>query len=94
MFITKDVILAHVRADDEVNKMGITMSVFHKPVVFSDFYKAKVIIVMAVKDQEKHLKLLKDIMVIFSVEGNADKLFELDTPAEILAFLGENLKEE
>lgn len=94
MFITRDVVLAHVKADDEVNEMGITMSVFHKPVVFSDFYKAKVVMVMAVKDQEKHLKILKDIMKLFSVEGNADKLFEYDTPVEILEFLREFLNKE
>ncbi|MDO5146830.1 MAG: BglG family transcription antiterminator [Eubacteriales bacterium] len=94
MFITKDVVLAHVKADEEVYEMGITMSVFRKPVIFSDFYKAKVVIVMAVKDQEKHLKMLKDIMTLFSVEGNADKMIEFDTPAEVLEFLRETLKEE
>ena len=94
MFITKDVVLAHVKADGDVNEMGITMSIFHRPVVFSDFYKAKVVMVMAVKDQERHLKILKDIMTMFSVEGNADKLFEFQTPAEVLEFLRENLKED
>lgn len=94
MFITRDVVLAHVKADKEVNEMGVTMSVFRNPVVFSDFYKAKVVMVMAVKDQEKHLRLLKDIMTLFSVEGNADKLFEFDTPAEVLEFLKENLIKE
>lgn len=94
MFITKDVVLAHVKADEEVNEMGITMSVFRKPVVFSDFYKAKVVMVMAVKDQEKHLKILKDIMTLFSVEGNADKMIEFDTPAEVLEFLSESLEME
>lgn len=94
MFITKDVVLAHVKADEEVNNMGVTMSIFHKPVIFSDFYKAKVVIIMAVKDQEKHLKVLKDIMTLFSVEGNSDKLFEFDTPTEVLEFLRDNLKEE
>lgn len=94
MFITKDVVLAHVKADEEVNEMGITMSVFRKPVVFSDFYKAKVVMVMAVKDQEKHLKILKDIMTLFSVEGNADKMIEFDTPAEVLEFLDESLEME
>lgn len=92
MFITKDVVLAHVKPEGYVNDMGVSMSVFHNPIVFSDFYKAKVIILMAVKEQDKHLRVLKDIMTLFSVEGNADKLSKLETTQEVIHFLEERLK--
>lgn len=84
MFITSDVVLAHTKPEDNVNELGISMGVFKKPVVFSDFYKAKIIIVMAVKDQEKHLKLLNDIMTIFSKEQNTEKLAQLDKEEDVL----------
>lgn len=93
MFITKDVVLAHGKPEEGVNQMGVSLSVFREPVVFSDFHQAKVIIVMAAKDQEKHLKILKDIMTVFSVEGNAEHLTEVETSEEVMDFLKHFLNE-
>lgn len=44
----------------------------------------KIIIVMSAKDQEKHLRVLKDIMGVFSVEKNVEKLEMAENPDEIL----------
>lgn len=62
MFITKDVVLAHSQPKDNVNDLGVSIGVFKEPVQFSNFHEAKIIIVMSAKDQEKHLRVLKDIM--------------------------------
>lgn len=84
MFITSDVVLAHTKPEDDVNDLGISMGIFKKPVVFSDFHKAKIIMVMSVNGQEKHLKLLKDIMNVFSNEENAEKLTKCKNAEETL----------
>ena len=80
MFITKDVVLAHSQPKDNVNDLGVSIGVFKEQVQFSNFHEAKIIIVMSAKDQEKHLRVLKDIMGVFSVE----KLEMAETPDEIL----------
>lgn len=87
MFITKDVVLAHGKPEDGVNKMGISFSIFKKPIVFSDFHQAKIIIVMAAKDQEKHLKILKDIMTIFSEENNVAELLKQENSEKVIECL-------
>ena len=92
MFITSDVVLAHTKPEDNVNDLGIAMGIFKTPVTFSDFYKAKIIIVMAVKDQEKHLKLLKDLMTIFSNDENAEILTQMDEREEVIDCIKKMLK--
>lgn len=87
MFITNDVVLAHTKPEGNVYDLGISMGIFKNPVVFSDFYKAKIILVMAVKGQEKHLKLLKDIINIFSDEDNVEKLTKCESKEKVLLFL-------
>ena len=84
MFITKDVVLAHSQPKDNVNDLGVSIGVFKEPVQFSNFHEAKIIIVMSAKDQEKHLRVLKDIMGVFSVEKNVEKLEMAENPDEIL----------
>ena len=84
MFITKDVVLAHSQPKDNVNDLGVSIGVFKEQVQFSNFHEAKIIIVMSAKDQEKHLRVLKDIMGVFSVEKNVEKLEMAENPDEIL----------
>lgn len=84
MFITKDVVLAHSQPKDNVNDLGVSIGVFKEKVQFSNFHEAKIIIVMSAKDQEKHLRVLKDIMGVFSVEKNVEKLEMAENPDEIL----------
>ena len=75
---------AHSQPKDNVNDLGVSIGVFKEPVQFSNFHKAKIIIVMSAKDQEKHLRVLKDIMGVFSVEKNVEKLEMAENPDEIL----------
>lgn len=92
MFITKDVVLAHAKPEDGVNKMGISFGVFKEPIVFSDFHQARIIILLAAKDQEKHLRILKDIMTIFSEESNVMELVKQDNSENVIECLNKFLK--
>lgn len=87
MFITKEVVLAHAKPENGVLEMGVSLSIYKEPVIFSDFHQAKIIIMIAAIDQEKHLGILKDIMTIFSVEDNAKKMAELNDKKEVIEFL-------
>lgn len=66
MFITKDVVLAHAKSEAGVHSLGLSMAIFKKEVLFPKERSAKVILVLAAEDQVKHLKILKDIMTVFS----------------------------
>lgn len=92
MFITKDVVLAHGKIEEGVNDMGVCMSVFKTPVIFSDFHSAKIIIVMSATDHERHLKILKDIMNVFSDERKTAKIAECCDVNEVLNRLKKYIK--
>lgn len=86
MFITPDVVLAHAKPEDGVVRLGVSACVFKKPIYFSQFHEAKVIIVLAAEDQERHLKVLKDIMTIFGENEYADTLQEIDASEDVIAY--------
>ncbi len=79
MFLTDEVMLAHAKPEDGVNKVDVSMTIFKTPVSFGKGKAAKVIIVLAAEDQEKHLKILNDIMKIAEKEENIERLWQADT---------------
>ncbi|MGB8451352.1 MAG: BglG family transcription antiterminator [Anaerocolumna sp.] len=86
MFIAPRVILAHSKPEMGVNKLDCSMHVFRNPVEFSEKDKANVVIVLAAKDQESHLKILHDIMTIFEEDETLDALLEKNNSYEILKY--------
>ncbi len=84
MFVMPGLVLAHAKPEDGVNHLDVSLTVFKEPVRFSEFYEAKVIITLATADQEKHLKILSDIMDAFALESRIDSLAALQTPEEVL----------
>ena len=94
MFLTDNVILAHAKPEDGVNTLDISISVFKEPVVFSEHRKANLVIVLAAEDQEKHLRILQDILQIISDEEAVEQLIQCDTTAKILEIIEEKLKED
>ena len=62
--ITDEIMLAHAKPEDGVNKMDIAMAVWKEPVTFPKGKRAKLIFILAAEDHEKHLKILNDILKI------------------------------
>lgn len=87
MFIAPRVVLAHAKPEDGANSLDVSMHIFRKSIVFSDFHKANIIFVLSTKDQESHLKILKDIVTICSIQVQIDTLLTTKTPEEILKYL-------
>lgn len=87
MFITPRVILAHARPEDGVHTMGVAMAVYKKGVRFSDFHTANIVIVLAAEDQEKHLRILRDISAVFSIQARIDDILALDTARQVREYL-------
>ena len=87
MFITPGVILAHAKPEDGVCKLDAAMTIYKEPVTFSDFHKARVVIILAASDQESHLKILKDIAEIFSIQARLDDMVSLPDAESIMKYL-------
>lgn len=87
MFITDDVVIAHAKPEEGVNRLAVSMTVFKTPVAFSGSQNARIIFVLAAEDQEKHLKILRDIMKITEVFSRVEELEKKETVDEALDYL-------
>ena len=85
MFLTEDVILAHAKPEDGVSCLDLSLAVFHQPVVYSSQRKAKLVLLLAAEDQEKHLRLLQDILVLISAPGAVERLAACSGGEAVLA---------
>lgn len=84
MFLTDRVILAHAKPEDGVNALDISFVVCKEPVIFSEERKASIIIMLAAEDQEKHLKMLQDILELVSNANTIGALLKCSSPEEAL----------
>ena len=91
MFLTDHVILAHAKPESGVNCLDIAFATFQNPVVFTETRKAKIVIVLAAEDQEKHLKILQDILTLISAPDSIEVLASGETPPETLSLIGKLL---
>ncbi len=87
MFLTDDVILAHAKPEDGVNCLDISLGIFRTPVKFSEHRQARLVIVLAAEDQEKHLKILQDILKIVSDSEGMEQLCQCSTASEVILIL-------
>lgn len=93
MFIVPGVALAHAKPEDGVKKLGLSLHIFREQIDFSDFHKANIILLLAAEDQESHLKVLKDIVTIFSVQARIDEIVELAESRQVYEYLSRILEE-
>lgn len=91
MFLTRDVILAHAKPEDGVNCLDLSLAVFREPVVYSELRQAKVVMVLAAEDQEKHLKILQDILQLLSGTDFISRIEGCGSAAEIYYLMKELL---
>lgn len=87
MFLTNGLVLAHAAIEKGVNYLDVSMGIFKEPVEFWNGEKATIIIALCAEDQTKHIRLLKDILNIFSKKKSQDQILALDTPEEVFQFL-------
>ena len=93
MFISDDVVLAHAKAEAGVNYLAFSMAVFEKEILFPKQKSAKIILVLAAEDQVKHLRILKDIMAIFSTPKYKQTILKATSFEEMNAFVEKFIEE-
>lgn len=74
IFITPEVALAHAKPDGNVHRLSASMLLARDGVAFPDNKVARVIIVLALIDDEQHLGAMKDILQFFGDEHNTARL--------------------
>lgn len=74
MFLGENVVLAHAKSEDGVNRLGLSIGIFKSGVEFPDNKIAKIVFVLAAEDKVKHLKILNDLMKVFIDKDNVDRL--------------------
>ena len=98
MFITDHVFLAHSEIEDGANQLGISLTVFKDSVEFitldGQIRKAKIILTLAAEDQATHIRILNDIMTIFEVNENAERIWNADSIEEIQKIIRDIVQEE
>lgn len=93
MFITEHVVLAHAKTEDGVNRRDLSLAVFAEPVQFPKQKIAKAIFVLSAEDNEKHLKILNDILNFAKEEENLKALEHASSVPEILDLFRNTLQE-
>ncbi len=84
MFLTDEIVLAHAKPEDGVNCLDVSMAIFKEPVKYSDYMRARIVIMLAPEDQEKHLKVLQEILTVFGHSDAVRRLTSCDTPTAAL----------
>lgn len=92
MFLSEGLVLAHSSIDKGVNDIDVALTTFKEPVLFNNGRQAQIIIGMCATDQTKHIRILNDIIEIFSKKKSLEKLANMNTTAEIYQYIQQALE--
>ena len=87
MFINSEVMLAHAKPQDGVNHLDLSLTIFKTPIIFNENHAAKMIFMLCAEDNERHLKIMDDLLKLAAAEENLSKLSCADSAEEILSLL-------
>lgn len=87
MFLADNLVLAHSAIEKGVNHLDVAMATFKTPVVFLNGKTARIIIVLAAEDQVKHMRILNDILNIFSKRKRIEQLLALSDHEKIHTYI-------
>ncbi|WP_460376105.1 BglG family transcription antiterminator [Paraclostridium bifermentans] len=84
--IAPKVAMPHARPEDGVNKVSMTLTTFKEDIYFSgkDQHKVKILISLAPKDNQTHIKALACLTKMLSKKENIDKILNSKDKYEIL----------
>ena len=92
MFINDDIMLAHAKPQDGVNRLDLSLTIFKKPVFFSENRNAKMILMLSAEDNERHLGIMNDIWKMAQNQKGIDALANADTSDAVIKILQDLLR--
>lgn len=82
--IMPGIAIPHSRPEDGVLRTGISLLKLSKSVKFPENKDVKLIIVLAAKDSDKHLKLISELTELLMEDKSVKKLFSAKSKEEVL----------
>lgn len=92
MFLADDLVLAHSAIENGVRRVDVSLCTFKKPVQFLNGKTARIIIVLAAEDQTKHIRILNDVLNIFSKKKSIEQIVDLDSPTAIYHYISAHIE--
>nr|WP_175476208.1 BglG family transcription antiterminator [Evansella caseinilytica] len=87
--IAPGIALPHARPEQGVNKLGMSLLRLKESVYFSEQekHRARLIIVLAAVDNEKHLRALSQLMTMLSDEAVLQQILTAESSGEIIGYI-------
>ena len=94
MFLADGLVLAHAAIEKGVKQLDVAITTFKEPVTFLNGQQARIIIVLCAEDQTKHIRILNDVLNIFSKKKSIDHLVAMEDKEEIREYIRKHAEEE
>lgn len=94
MFVTKDLILAHARPGVGVKHIDIAIGIAPEGIAFGKGKVARIICVLVVEDQQKHMGILQDIRKSLAKNDCVNEVLKAKTASQVCDLLTKRLEEE
>jgi mannitol/fructose-specific phosphotransferase system IIA component (Ntr-type) len=93
MFVTKDLILAHARPENGVNHLDYSIGIAPEGIAFEGGKRARILFLLVVEDQKKHMGILRDIRKAMAKPQQVDELVRMDNAKDVCEILRDRLLE-
>ena len=94
MVVQDGIFLGHSGNSESINKTGISLAFFKKPIEFPENEKVRVVLTLASKDKREHLNGLMEFLGIMRKKSLIKELDKLDTSNKIYKKIEEFINEE
>lgn len=86
MVVAPGIVLSHAKTEDGVNKLSMSLMTIKNPVKFGSELNdpVKLVITLAAKDRESHLRALSQLMALFMNSEDLKSIFKAKTTEEII----------
>ena len=94
MVVQDGIFLGHSGNSESINKTGISLAFFKKPIEFPENEKVRIVLTLASKDKREHLNGLMEFLGIMRKKSLIKELDKLDTSNKIYKKIEEFINEE
>ena len=93
MFVTKDLILAHARPENGVKHLDLSIGVAPDGIEFAEGKKARIVFLLVVEDQQKHMGILQDIRKALAKSAQIDELTAKENAREVCEVIWSRIRD-
>lgn len=93
MFLTDDLILAHARPENGVKHMDLSIGIVPDGIAFTKDKTARIIFLLVVEDQQKHMGILRDIRKTMATKEQVNEIVSAHEPQDVCNLLWSKVME-